>query len=239
MGDSGATVQPRKMMGEDGAEDKLSLRFHVVTWNMNYVMPDLGLSKSLLRHPRDERSKRCVYAIGVQEGSQSDVWVDLIRQELGNHFLLVGEGNIGGIHLVVFVTNDIVEDFEFEITTDVVSCGIGNIYWNKGAVAFLLNIGSFKALLVNSHMAAHQDKVQERNNDFHRIRSELFKSRQVDRSRGIESVADVVFWFGDFNYRIEGNRKSVEYLLKKKMMNVLLANDQLLMQKKEKLAFDE
>ena len=57
-------------MGEAGGEDKLSLRFHVITWNMNYRLPDLGLPKSLLRHPRNERSKRCVYAIGVQEGSQ-------------------------------------------------------------------------------------------------------------------------------------------------------------------------
>ncbi|QDZ19549.1 inositol polyphosphate phosphatase [Chloropicon primus] len=217
----------------------LSLRIHVVTWNMNSRLPSDGIPESLLMLSKDpETLERCVYAVGVQEGSQVGTWSEYVLSELGDPFMLIGEGNIGGIHLAIFVTEDIVKDYEFDIETDIVSCGIGNIYWNKGAVGFLVKIQSLKLLFVNSHLAAQQDKVDQRNQDYHRITSELFKEKAEPGTKpNIEDLADLIFWCGDFNYRIEGNRKSVDYLLKKGMMNVLLANDQLQNEIASKRAF--
>ena len=142
----------------------LSLRVHVVTWNMNSRLPSDGIPPSLLMVSKfdDEIPERCVYAVGVQEGVQVSLWSDLILEELGDPFMLVGEGNIGGIHLAIFVTDDLVKEYEFDITSDIVSCGLGNIYWNKGAVGFLVRIQSLKLLFVNSHLAAQQDRVKER-----------------------------------------------------------------------------
>ena len=228
----------------------LLLRVHVITWNMNSCLPDESLPDNLLRLPQnqEEERERCIYAIGVQESTSTGLWIDLVLSELGDAFILVGEGNIGGIHLCIFLTKDIVKDYEFDISTDIVSCGLLNLYWNKGAVGFLLTIQGLKLLFVNSHLAAQQEKVKERNDDYHRISNELFKSkapslrgpgRVGDGGPTIENVADVIFWFGDFNYRIEGNRKSVEYLLRKRMMNVLVSNDQLLNEKKSRRVFDE
>lgn len=218
------------------SQDEMLLRVHVVTWNMNSRLPNYGLPKSLFRNPKSGQAERCLYAIGVQEASQVNVWVGLLQKELGENFLLIGEGNIGGIHLVLFVTTDIVQDHKFDITTDIVSCGLGNIYWNKGAVGFLLTINTQKFLFINCHLAAQQDKVSDRNQDYHRISRELFKSKNAPGA-SIESLADVIFWFGDFNYRIEGNRRSVDYLLRKRMMHVLQANDQLLIERQEKRTF--
>ena len=120
------------------------------------------------------------------------------------------------------------KDYDFDISSDMVSCGLGNIYWNKGAVGFLVKIGDAKLLFVNSHLAAQQDRVKERNQDYHRISTELFKDKAAKGAEHtIEGLADAVFWCGDFNYRIEGNRRSVDYALSKGMMDVLLSNDQL------------
>lgn len=211
------------------AEGDLSLRLHVITWNMNSRLPSEGIPESLLMLSKDpENLERCVYAIGVQEGSQVGVWSDFILGELGDPFMLVGQANIGGIHLAIFVTEDVVKDYDFDISSDMVSCGLGNIYWNKGAVGFLVKIGDAKLLFVNSHLAAQQDRVKERNQDYHRISTELFKDKAAKGAEHtIEGLADAVFWCGDFNYRIEGNRRSVDYALSKGMMDVLLSNDQL------------
>ena len=219
--------------------DDILLRVHVVTWNMNSRLPQESFPGGLLMAWKKEKNReRCVYAVGLQEGTQVGLWLDLVKLELGSAFVLVGEGNIGGIHLAIFVTNDILQDFDFDIATDIVSCGIGNIYWNKGAVGFLVRIQSLKLLFVNSHLAAQQDKVKERNQDYRRITSELFKEKNSPGTvPSIENLADVTFWCGDLNYRIEGNRKSVDYLLRKRMMNVLLSNDQLLSERANKRAF--
>ena len=112
------------------------MRVHVVTWNMNSRLPQESFPGGLLMAWKKENRERCVYAVGLQEGTQVGLWLDLVKLELGSAFVLVGEGNIGGIHLAIFVTNDILQDFDFDIATDIVSCGIGNIYWNKGAVGF-------------------------------------------------------------------------------------------------------
>ena len=78
------------------AEGDLSLRLHVITWNMNSRLPSEGIPESLLMLSKDpENLERCVYAIGVQEGSQVGVWSDFILGELGDPFMLVGQANIG------------------------------------------------------------------------------------------------------------------------------------------------
>ncbi len=48
---------------------------------------------------------------------------------------------------------------------------------------------------------------------------------------------DRVFWFGDLNYRINGNRKMVEDLIRKAYNEVLVANDQLMTVKREGKVF--
>lgn len=45
--------------------------------------------------------------------------------------------------------------------------------------------------------------------------------------RDVTEDYDVVFWLGDFNYRVEGNRRGVDHAMKHQMWEVLHANDQL------------
>lgn len=55
-------------------------------------------------------------------------------------------------------------------------------------------------------------------------------------SDGIEDY-DIVFWLGDLNYRINGNTRSVGYLMRSKLHEVLHANDQLRLQQRKGRVF--
>ncbi|KAF8069645.1 INPP5B [Scenedesmus sp. PABB004] len=50
--------------------------------------------------------------------------------------------------------------------------------------------------------------------------------------------ADVVFWVGDLNYRINGNARAVAYLLRTRLHEVLHANDQLRLQQHKGRVFE-
>lgn len=56
---------------------------------------------------------------------------------------------------------------------------------------------------ITAHFAAGQSQVDDRNNDYRTITDGIkFKSgKLLDH--------DMVFWFGDFNYRIDGDNAEV------------------------------
>lgn len=58
-------------------------------------------------------------------------------------------------------------------TSAAVATGAGNTLGNKGAVAVYLKFGATKILIVNAHLAAHQNAEQQRNNDFQKINKTL------------------------------------------------------------------
>lgn len=54
-----------------------------------------------------------------------------------------------------------------------VPCGTGNVLTNKGAVCVLLRVKNTSLAFVNAHLAAHEPNLQDRNDNYHRIRSEV------------------------------------------------------------------
>lgn len=99
---------------------------------------------------------------------------------------------------------------------------------NKGAVGIRLTVGGSRILLVNAHLAAHQNAVKERNSQFKRIESELSQLIQnqdgkagtpktdtltasqtlanPDGAIDFRTISDRIFFMGDLNYRIRGTR---------------------------------
>lgn len=76
--------------------------------------------------------------------------------------------------------------------------------------------------------------------DFDRIRREIpLKGYRKTKSKDISDKYDYTFWFGDLNYRINGTRKMVDSLLQDQMTEVLLANDQLSIERKKGKVFQE
>ena len=54
---------------------------------------------------------------------------------------------------------------------------------------------------------------------------------------GASAAFDMVFWGGDFNYRVNGNRKAIDALLAHDMHAVMRANDQLAIQMRKGAVF--
>lgn len=127
---------------------------------------------------------------------------------------------------------------------------------NKGAVAVGFMIGSKSFMFVNSHLAAHQEKVAERNANFNRINNEIKMNGFKEDGKTVESPTilsrigagnvsdsvatdryDYVFWFGDLNYRVNGTRAMVERLIENKQTEVLHYNDQLFQEMRKGTVF--
>lgn len=64
---------------------------------------------------------------------------------------------------------------------------MGNTLGNKGAVAISMRIGKTKFAFANAHLAAHQNAVKQRNNDYSKISKEmpllLLKSEMKTKAR--------------------------------------------------------
>ena len=111
---------------------------------------------------------------------------------------------------------------------------MGNLLGNKGAVAVRLVLDSqLKLMFIGSHLAAHAERVADRNADFHRIASGLFSGKDAISPRpmadgaplpdggedeygsvvpagSILAEADLlVIWLGDLNYRLAGRAECV------------------------------
>lgn len=66
---------------------------------------------------------------------------------------------------------------------------------------------------VNCHLAAHQEKVEDRNHNYREICRLL---RVCPPPHAVTSYFDYLFFFGDLNYRIDLPRPVVMELVKKK-----------------------
>jgi len=54
-----------------------------------------------------------------------------------------------------------------------VSCGVGNLLYNKGAIGAFIKIRGTTFLFINAHLAAHQHRWEDRNEDVDRIMTEF------------------------------------------------------------------
>jgi hypothetical protein len=59
------------------------------------------------------------------------------------------------------------------IDSNKIGTRLGQVFGTKGSVAIALKLKECSILFVNSHFAAHQDNVQERNQDYQKAMSDL------------------------------------------------------------------
>ncbi|KJH51039.1 endonuclease/exonuclease/phosphatase family protein [Dictyocaulus viviparus] len=109
---------------------------------------------------------------------------------------------------------------------------MGGATGNKGSVAFRMVVHSTSFCFVCSHFAAGQNEVRDRNEDF----SSALRKIKFPQGREIESH-DVIFWFGDFNYRINLSGDEVKKAASSSEFSKLWPYDQLLQQKGNGLVF--
>nr|XP_022287474.1 type II inositol 1,4,5-trisphosphate 5-phosphatase-like [Crassostrea virginica] len=97
------------------------------------------------------------------------------------------------------------------------------IMGNKGGVGVRMTLHNTSMCFINTHLAAHLEKNERRNQDFRDIENNM-RFRQFLRP----SDHDQIFWMGDLNYRIDGlEMEKVKSCVEKNDLENLLPYDQL------------
>ncbi|XP_065548480.1 phosphatidylinositol 4,5-bisphosphate 5-phosphatase A [Lathamus discolor] len=212
-----------------------SFRITVVTWNVGTAMPPDDVT-SLLHLNTGETNDVDVIAIGLQEVNSkinkrlkdalfTDQWSELFMDVLSPfHFVLVSTVRMQGVILLVFAKYYHLP-FLQDIQTDCTRTGLGGYWGNKGGVSVRLSIFGHMVCFLNCHLPAHLEKAEQRKEDFATIlHMQQFEGRVAS---GILDH-DLVFWFGDLNFRIESlDIRFVKYAIDSNILSQLWEKDQL------------
>ncbi|CAG8520737.1 10374_t:CDS:10 [Paraglomus brasilianum] len=191
-----------------------------------------------------------IYAIGFQEldlspeaylvydGTKEIEWTHAILLGLGekaNKYYKLVSKQLIGILLMIFVKKEQLPNIK-DVQTDSVGVGMLGVMGNKGAVAARLRFRDSYLCFVCCHLAADPGQLARRNQDYLEICRRLGFSINTMAS----FPSPHLIWMGDLNYRIETLPESeVKTMLENNDMQLLLNFDQLNMQRRAKLAFNE
>ena len=163
----------------------------VVTWNLAEASPSEEEASFL----RKFRGNDLVLISGQEcenikprraEGHRSREFRRLMIKMLGKKYIPLAMHMIGGIQFGLFCKRSYLHNVEFVSVADV-TCGIGNVFHNKGAIGAYLQVRannkgvndgkerskSVRMLLIGAHLAAHVKNFEARDADFWRIVQEL------------------------------------------------------------------
>ena len=229
-------------------DKKNDLTVSAVTWNLAEESPSEEDAAFIRRfRGKGKKGSDLVLISGQEcenikprraEGRRSREFRRLMIKMLGKDYVPLALHLLGGIQFGLFCKRSILADIEQASIADV-TCGIGNVFHNKGAIGCFLQMKakesadnlvdtttstrrakSVRMLFVTSHQAAHVKNVDARDSDFWRIASELEaqapprflppSKKECTGSYLLDSM-DRIFFCGDLNYRIDLPREQVEY----------------------------
>ncbi|XP_005098372.1 inositol polyphosphate 5-phosphatase OCRL isoform X2 [Aplysia californica] len=224
---------------EDEFTDLRNFRVFCGTWNVNGQSPAEALHKWMVvdNEPPD------IYAIGFQEldlrkeafifsdSPKETEWQTAVKSYLHPKakYRKVKSIRLVGVLLIVYIQEKHVPHINF-IDADSVPTGIMGFVGNKGGVSVRFTLHSTSLCFVNSHLAAHQEEYERRNQDYRDIETKT-KFKQFEPPLEL-SEHDVVFWIGDLNYRIDMCIDDVKSRIQKQKYKQLLEGDQLYRQMK-------
>lgn len=190
------------------------------------------LSKVDLKDKKSEKEKEKA-GLRSRLGATKDNWHLPLARHLGESYETLVTETLWGIRTAVFVKKAVFPLIS-QVDRDHVATGVGGVAGNKGAVGVSFKVGDTSLCFVNSHLAAHQEKVKERNADYHKILKGLrLGLKDID----IVHQFDHVFWSGDLNYRLEFQRDKVMNMIARKAFESLFQFDQLRLEMKEGTVF--
>ncbi|KAI4812022.1 hypothetical protein KUCAC02_014879 [Chaenocephalus aceratus] len=222
--------------------------FFLGTYNVNGQTPKESLFPWLhcTSDPPD------MYCVGFQELDLSKEafffndtpkeleWTKAVSEALhpDAKYALVKLVRLVGIMLIFYVKNEHAA-FISDVEAETVGTGIMGRMGNKGAVSIRFRFHNSDICVVNSHLAAHIEEYERRNQDYKDICSRL-QFRQLDPNQPPLTIMkhDVILWIGDLNYRItELDVSNVKELISNKDFETLHNYDQLKRQIDEEAVF--
>ncbi|WVO12758.1 hypothetical protein L204_100366 [Cryptococcus depauperatus] len=196
---------------------------HDVTSNDNLGHSRYRIQDSLTS-PTKSRNKRPQIVIPTDEENN--------RQEGGSYVHVVKE-RLMGMYLSIYVYKG-AEHLVKGLDKDFVTAGLaGGRVGNKGGIGISLKIADRTFLFVNSHLAAHTERMELRKANITKIKKELqldcFLAKDDPRAQeeDITDRFDTVFWCGDLNFRVELSRLHADWLIEQKRYADALTFDQL------------
>ncbi|XP_037366815.1 phosphatidylinositol 4,5-bisphosphate 5-phosphatase A [Talpa occidentalis] len=213
----------------------------VVTWNVGTAMPPDDVTSLLhLGCSSDDSDGADMIAIGLQEVNSminkrlkdalfTDQWSELFMDALAPfNFVLVSTVRMQGVILLLFAKYYHLP-FLRDVQTDCTRTGLGGYWGNKGGVSVRLAAFGHMLCFLNCHLPAHMDKAEQRKDNFQTILS--LQQFQGPGAHGILDH-DLVFWFGDLNFRIESyDLHFVKFAIDSNQLQQLWEKDQLNMAK--------
>ena len=243
------SVPPAAPRPSAALSGKSDVNVTFVTWNLAQCSPSKADCAFLSAAGADS----AVVVVGLQEvevlkprrqeGGRSRLIRRLLLSTLGGDFAPVSMTRLGSIQMFVFVRKSAKRLLDRRsLRTWEVSCGIGNVLQNKGALGLAVSIGGHRLAFIAAHLAAHQSKVEARNGDYWRIMRESEKSLSAseDGAAGDGGVSDddddgggggeegsdcnvyafphlddfdCIVFGGDLNYRLDLSREEVQLCL--------------------------
>ncbi|EKM78327.1 hypothetical protein AGABI1DRAFT_101055 [Agaricus bisporus var. burnettii JB137-S8] len=189
----------------------------------------------------DLSTEALIYSVG---SAREDAWTMAIKAALGEKgmdYEKLTSKQLVGMLIIIFVKKKLKHCFG-EVRATAAGSGILGIMGNKGATAVRLvftppfnaealeveaqqspdsslehtkDTGAVTFTFVNAHMAAFDEMIDRRNQDFHELSKRLAFGKDPDDDDnvfGVDSVAsgsiniyetDALFWMGDLNYRVD------------------------------------
>ncbi|XP_019403463.1 PREDICTED: type II inositol 1,4,5-trisphosphate 5-phosphatase isoform X4 [Crocodylus porosus] len=242
-------VKSQLVQKEDSYTSIQNFRFFVGTYNVNGQSPR-GSLQPWLSHDIEPPD---IYCVGFQELDLSkeafffndtpkeEEWFKAVTDSLhpGAKYAKVKLIRLVGIMLLLYVKADLAPNIS-EVEAETVGTGIMGRMGNKGGVAIRFKFHNTGVCMVNSHLAAHTEEYERRNQDFKDICSRM-QFCQADPSLPPLTINkhDVILWLGDLNYRIEElDMEKVKKFVEEKAFLALYQHDQLKRQMDEKAVFE-